>query len=123
MPCPAARGPPDFVPPSAAPATPQRQFLLGLAGGRYRRRRCWTLVRKRVGNDDVLDVPSAAAQDLIQSGAGVGGQVKTISHLDGIGRTLPTAFGVRSGTIAHDDLDTRVTAQPVGEYLGSAIVE
>jgi hypothetical protein len=48
---------------------------------------------------------------------------ETIGNLDGIGRALPTALGVRPGTIADDDLDARVTAQPVGKHIGGAIVE
>ena len=42
---------------------------------------------------------------------------------DSIGRTLLAAFGERAGAIADDDLDARVTAQPVGEHVGGAIVE
>src|SRR5229473_2061239 len=49
--------------------------------------------------------------------------MKAICHLDLIGRALPTTFGVRAGSIADYDLDAWVMTQPVGEYVGSAIVE
>jgi len=38
-------------------------------------------------------------------------------------RSLPATLGVRTGSIAHDDLNAEVLAQPVGEHVGSAIVE
>ena len=47
----------------------------------------------------------------------------SVSHLNRVGRTLPATFGVRTGSIAHDDLHAWMTAQPVGEDIGVAIVE
>src|SRR5438270_6845543 len=49
--------------------------------------------------------------------------MKPVCHLNRFGRTSPTTFGVRASTIADDDLDAGVAAEPVGEHLGSAIVE
>ena len=49
--------------------------------------------------------------------------MKAICHLDLIGRALPTTFGVRAGSIADYDLDAWVMTQPVGKYVGGAIVE
>src|SRR5438105_2842045 len=49
--------------------------------------------------------------------------MKAVCHLNGVGRTLPTTFGVRAGTIADDDLDASVAAQPVGQNVGRAIIE
>src|SRR5215210_2594271 len=49
--------------------------------------------------------------------------MKAIRHLDCVGRPLPTTFGISTGAIADDDLDARVAAEPVGEHVGSAIVE
>jgi hypothetical protein len=77
----------------------------------------------RLLNENVLDAPSTASQDLVHRGAGVGGQVKAIGHLNSTGRALLATFGVRTGSIAHDDLDARVSAQPIGEDLRIAIIE
>jgi hypothetical protein len=38
----------------------------------------------RLGNLDVFDVPTAAAQDLVHGGARVGAQVEAIGDLDGV---------------------------------------
>ena len=42
--------------------------------------------------------------------ASIRGQMKSVGYLDGIGRALPSTFGVRASTVADDDLDARVTA-------------
>ncbi|HET6317377.1 MAG TPA: hypothetical protein VFG86_13030 [Chloroflexota bacterium] len=55
----------------------------------------------RLLNDDVLDTPSTASQDLVHGGAGVGGKVKAISHLNAVRWTVLAAVGVRAGSIAH----------------------
>jgi hypothetical protein len=49
--------------------------------------------------------------------------VKSVGDLNGLARTLATAFSVRAGAITDDDLDARVTAQPVGKDIGGAIIE
>jgi len=49
--------------------------------------------------------------------------MKSVCHLDRLGRTLPSSFGVGPGSIANDDLHTGVAPQPIGEDLGGAIVE
>ena len=66
---------------------------------------------------------SAASQHLVHGGTRIGGQVEAMGDLDGIGRALLAAFGVRAGAIADDDLDARVATEPVGEHVGRAIVE
>ena len=53
-------------------------------------------------DDHVLDVASTAAQYLIQCCPSVRAQVKPVCHLDRVGRTLPTTFGVCSGPIADE---------------------
>ena len=49
--------------------------------------------------------------------------MKPICHLNRVGRTLPTTFGVRAGAVADDDLDAEVATEPVGKHVGGAIVE
>ena len=44
-------------------------------------------------------------------------QVEAIGDLDGIGGALASAFRIRLGAIAHDDLDTGMLLQPSGERL------
>src|SRR6266498_2416391 len=114
----------DLIPTRTATRATKRQLLLRLA-----RRWLWcrwrwaVLATIRLSDDDVLDVPSTAAQHLIHGGPSIRAEMKSVGHLDRVRRPLPAAFGVRTGTIAHDDLDTRVAAQPVGEHFGSAIVK
>ena len=50
-------------------------------------------------------------------------QVEAISHLDRTWCSLATALGVRTSTIADDDLDARMLAEPPGEHLGGAVVQ
>ena len=85
--------------------------------------RCRTRLLGRFTDDHIFDVPSTAAQDLIQGGPSIRAEMKSVGHLDRVRRPLPTTFGIRAGTIADDDLDTRVAAEPVGEDVGSAIIE
>jgi hypothetical protein len=68
-------------------------------------------------------VAPATAQDLVHGGTSVRAQVKTIAYLDRVRRTLPASFGIGASTIADNDLDAGVAAQPGGEDLGGAIVE
>jgi hypothetical protein len=49
--------------------------------------------------------------------------MKPISHVNGLGRALLAAFGIRASSVAHDDLDATVLAQRRGEYLGVAIIQ
>jgi hypothetical protein len=74
-------------------------------------------------DDHVFDVPSTTAQNLIQGGPSIRAEMKSVSHLDRVRRSLPPTFGIRAGTIADDDLDTWVAAEPLGEHVCSAIVE
>jgi hypothetical protein len=114
----------DLVPACTPTTPPHRPILLRLTRRRHRCRWCWSICQMvRLLNENVLDAPSTASQDLVHGGAGVGGQVKAIGHLNGIGRALLATFGVRTGSIAHDDLDARVSAQPIGEDLSIAIIE
>lgn len=68
-------------------------------------------------------MPPTTAEDLVHGGTSVGAQMEAIGDLDGVRCALLATLRVRAGAVAHDDLDTGVMAQPVGEYLGGAIVE
>src|SRR5690242_1167105 len=48
---------------------------------------------------------------------------KRSAHLDYRRRFLAAALGERTSAVADDDLDAGVCAQPIGEHLGSAVVE
>jgi hypothetical protein len=81
------------------------------------------LISVSVSNDDVFHMAVATAQHLVHRRASIGAEMELIRHQDRFGRALPSAFGIRAGPIADDDLDTGVVAQPIGKDLGSAIVE
>jgi hypothetical protein len=81
------------------------------------------LITVDIADDDVLHVPTAATQYFVHRRAGIGAEMKSVRHLDRLGRTLPSSFSVGTGSITNDDLDTRVATQPIGEDLGGAIVE
>jgi YD repeat-containing protein len=99
-------------------------LVLRLAGWRQGRRWCWPeLLTLWLSDDDVLDMPPATARDLVHGRTRVGAQVEAIGDLDGVGRALLASFRIRNGAIANDDLHARVLAQPIGEYVGGAIVE
>jgi hypothetical protein len=49
--------------------------------------------------------------------------MEAIRNLDRIWCALPSAFGIRTCSISDDDLYTGVTAKPIGENLGGAVVE
>jgi hypothetical protein len=66
--------------------------------------------------------PPSCKRDQLRADA-AHAEMEPIGNLDSLGRALPSAFGVRAGAIAHDDLNTRVVPQPVGEDVGCSIVE
>jgi hypothetical protein len=74
------------------------------------------------GDDHVFDMASTATQDLIQCGSSVR-SCETYLPPRGRPSHLATTFSVFTGAIAGDDLDVWVATQPVGEHVGSAIVE
>jgi hypothetical protein len=49
--------------------------------------------------------------------------MKVVGNLDGVRCSLATAFRIRTGAIANDNLYTGVTPQPIGEDLGSALID
>lgn len=96
----------DLVPRCISTTPPYRQFLLCLTRRRDRCRWLGSILEMvRLLNEDVLDAPLTASQDIIQGDARIGGHVKAMSYLNSIGRPILTAFGVRTGSIARDDLD------------------
>jgi hypothetical protein len=108
----AGRPPRAHVVPACTPTTPPyHQLLLCLTRCGGLRRWSWSILNPvRLLNEDVLDAPSTASQDLVHGLARIRGEVKPISDLNGIGRALLTSFGVRTGAIAHDALDARMLA-------------
>ena len=70
-----------------------------------------------------VSVTTAAAQYFVHRRAGIRAEMKPIRHLDRLGRTLPSSFGIGTSSITNNDLYTGVAAQPIGEDLGGAIVE
>jgi len=97
---------------------------LGLAGWRQRRRWHRTrVVALRLGDNNVFNVPTATAQDFVHGGACVGRKVKPVRNLDCVGCTLPATLGICACSIADDDFDARVLAEPIREHVGRAIVE
>jgi hypothetical protein len=77
----------------------------------------------RLVDDHVFDMSSTAAQYLVQGRPSIRTEMKTVGNLDGVRSPLSPTFGVRAGTIAHDDLDAGVAPEPVGEHVGGSIVE
>jgi hypothetical protein len=114
----------DLVPARAAARSSQRKILLRLARKWHWRRRsraagCLSVV----SDNNVLHVTTAAAQELVHRGASIRAEVEAICDLDRLGCPLSSSFGIGTSSIADNDLDTGVAAQPVGEDFGSAIVE
>jgi hypothetical protein len=68
-------------------------------------------------------MPSTASQDLVHGGAGVGAQVEPFGDLDRVWCALLAAFGVCTGSVADDNFHPSMTAEPIGEHLGVALVE
>jgi hypothetical protein len=66
---------------------------------------------------------STASQYLVHCGASIRAEMETVRHLDCLRCALAATFGIRTSTIADDDFDAGVRAQPIGEHLSGAIVE
>jgi len=49
--------------------------------------------------------------------------MEAVGDLNGVRCTLTTTLCIRTGTIAHDNLDTGMTPQPIGENFGSALID
>jgi hypothetical protein len=81
------------------------------------------LIAIGIRDDDVLHVASAVAQHLVHGRASIGAEVEAICHLNRLRCVLPSSLGIRTSTVADDDLDAGMGAQPVGEDFGGAIVE
>jgi hypothetical protein len=95
------------------------------SAGRWRRERWhdrWFGFGRHFG-DDVLYAPTAAAENLVECGTGVGRQMETIGDLDCVRRALLTAFRVCARTIANDDLHSWMLAEPIGEHFRGPIVQ
>jgi hypothetical protein len=105
-----------LLPPGNPSGTPVRDPLL--PGTQWFRPGCrrWGL---RLGKG-YGDLPPSSQEHLVQRRAGILDQMKTISHLDGIGRSSPRSIGVSLRSIAYDHLHTGMLAQPVSQGLGFA---
>src|SRR5262249_2231628 len=116
--------PPDFVPFRAAASSSKDKVLLRLTRRwHWCRRRGALLFSGRVGDGHILPVAAASEQHLVHGGACIRRQVEAIRNLDRLRRALASSFGVGTSSIADDDLDAGVCAQPVGENLGGAVIE
>src|SRR6266851_4964922 len=49
--------------------------------------------------------------------------MEAVGDLNGVRCTLTTTLGIRTSTIANDNLDTGMTPQPIGENFGSALID
>src|SRR5262249_19202912 len=97
----------------------------------FRSTRCWRRERRhyrefgfrRYLTDDVLHPTMAAAENLVECGTGIGRQVETIGDLDRIGCALLSTLSICAGTIANDDLHTKMLAEPIGEHFCGPFVQ